>query len=79
MLHETWPSPTPKRRFIKTARHLFASTMYPFSALQLILMVWQAGEQVDNELADSDVEDANQGDSITGSTVKYTTQEEYDR
>jgi len=65
-----------------TARQLFALTMYPFLPLQLTLLVWQRGDEAEQELSDSDVEDeasAEQDDSTTMPTVQYCTQEAYER
>jgi len=63
-------------------RHLFTSTMYPFVPLQLTLLVWQRGEEADQQLSNSDVEDecsADRDDSATAPTIRYCTQEAYER
>ena len=54
--------------------------MYPFSALQLTLLCWQVGEQAEEELSDSDVEDCNdpEGEDTTQSPVRFIAQEAYD-
>ena len=52
--------------------------MYPFSALQLILLQWQAEEQVEIELGDSDIGDDSQSNGVMEPVVTYTTQEDYD-
>jgi len=70
------------RNFAQTARHLFASMMYPFQSLQMMLLVWQRGEQVDQGLSDSSDEDAEGGGqdtSTTAPTVRYSTQKAYKR
>jgi len=51
-----------------------------------MLLVWEAGEQGSEELSDSDIEEEGQnedspeqGNGGIESTVRYTTQEDYDR
>ena len=85
-LRETGLSPTPKSKFMDDARQLFASTMYSFSGLQLVLLLWQRGEQADQGLSDSDAEDepqsgdgSEEGNSSTEPAVRYSTQEAYNR
>ena len=56
--------------------------MYPFVPLQLTLLIWQRGEQADQELSDSGIEDEGdeeQDDSTTVPSVQYCTQEVYER
>jgi len=56
--------------------------MYPFLPLQLTLLVWQRGDEADQQLSDSDVEDkgsAEEDDGTTTPTVRYCTQDAYER
>lgn len=56
--------------------------MYPFQSLQLALLVWERGEQADQELSDSGVEDEDaegQDSDVTESAVRYSTQKAYER
>ena len=57
--------------------------MYPFSALQLIVIQWHSGGDA-GALSDSEVEAEGgnvpeQGSSTTEPAVRYTSQEDYDR
>ena len=54
--------------------------MYPFSALQLTLLCWQVGEQVKEELSDSEIEDYSdpEDEDATESSARFITQEAYD-
>ena len=66
-------------QFVQTARRLYASTMYPFSALQLTLLDWQIDEQADQELSDSDTEEDNSpgGNDTAQPSVRYQSEEDY--
>jgi hypothetical protein len=64
---------------VQTTRHLYTSTMYPFSALQLTLLCWQTGEQVDQGLSDSNTKDddgLDDGDMAQPS-IGFHTEAEY--
>jgi len=60
--------------------------MYPFSALQLIVIEWHSGSRETEALSDSDAEGEGedgdgpeQGSGTTELAVRYTSQEDYDR
>ena len=60
--------------------------MYPFQSLQMMLLVWQRGEQADQELSDSSDEDGDedgegegQDTNTAAPTVRYSTQKAYER
>ena len=54
--------------------------MYLFSALQLTLLCWQVGEQVEEELSDSNIDDSSdpEDEDATESSARFITQEAYD-
>ena len=54
--------------------------MYPFSTLQLTLLCWQVGKQVEEELSDSNIDDSSdpEDEDATESSARFITQEAYD-
>jgi len=75
----------PQSLFQDTAASLFACTMYPFSALQLIVIEWHSGRETE-ALSDSDGEGEGedgdssvQGGGTTEPAVRYSSQEDYDQ
>ena len=54
--------------------------MYSFSTLQLTLLWWQVGEQGEEELSNSDIDDSSdpEDEDATESSARFITQEAYD-